>query len=307
MSIIVFGSINFDLTTYVPHLPAPGETLRGKSYLTVPGGKGANQAVAAARLGAPTRFFGRMGNDAFGREVLSLVEQYGIDMSDILVDEAHPTGLAVIAVDDRAENSIILVSGANMAMDESDVQRCLPALEQARVIMLQLEVPLNTSLMVARAAKERGVQVIWDPAPALPLPAEAYALADYLTPNESETNVLVGFLPTNPQEAERAATTLRQRGVQTAIIKMGAQGAYYQSADESGFVPAFLVKAIDSVAAGDAFNGGLAVALAEGRPLAEAMRWASATGALATTRAGAMPSMPTRAEVEQLLKEGKTR
>ena len=307
MSIVVFGSINFDLTTYVPHLPAPGETLRGNSYITVPGGKGANQAVATTRLGAPTRFFGRMGNDAFGREVRPLVEHYGLDMSGILMDDKNPTGLAVIAVDDQAENSIVLVSGANMTMDESDAQRCNPALDQAKVLMLQLEVPLAASLLVAQAAKERGVKVIWDPAPALQLPLEAYTMVDYLTPNESETNMLVGFQPTNPQEAARAATILCERGVQTAIIKMGAQGAYYQSREESGFLPAFIVNAIDSVAAGDAFNGGLAVAVAEGKPLSEAMRWGSAAGALATTKPGAMPSMPTRAELEQLLKVGKTR
>lgn len=305
MSVVVFGSINFDLTTYVPHLPAPGETLRGHSFITVPGGKGANQAVATTRLGAPTRFFGRMGNDAFGWEVRPIVEQYGLDMSGIFVDDKNNTGLAVIAVDDRAENSIVLISGANMAVDESDVQRCIPALEQAKVLMLQLEVPLEANLMVARAAKERGVRVIWDPAPALQLPKEAYALADYLTPNESETNMLVGFQPTNPQEAARAATILRERGVQTAIIKMGVQGAYYQSLEESGFLPSYIVNAIDSVAAGDAFNGGLAVAVSEGKPLAEAMRWGAAAGALATTKPGAMPSLPTRAELEQLLREGK--
>ena len=307
MSIVVFGSINFDLTTYVPHLPAPGETLRGHSFITVPGGKGANQAVATARLGTPTRFFARLGNDAFGKEVLPIVEHYGLDISGILMDDKNSTGLAVIAVDDRAENSIVLISGANMAMDESDAQRCIPALEQARVLMLQLEVPLEASLTVARAAKERGVKVIWDPAPALQLPAEVYALVDYLTPNESETGLLVGFQPTNPQESALAASILCERGVQTAIIKMGAQGAYYQSREESGFLPAFIVNAIDSVAAGDAFNGGLAAAVAEGKPLAEAMRWASAAGALATTKPGAMPSMPTRAELEQLLREGKTR
>jgi ribokinase len=307
MSILVFGSINFDLTTYVPHLPTPGETLRGHSFITVPGGKGANQAVATTRLGVPTRFFGRMGNDAFGRDVRTSVEQYGLDLSDIFVDDKNTTGLAVIAVDDRAENSIVLISGANMAMDESDAQRCILALEQAKVLLLQLEVPLEASLLVARAAKERGVKVIWDPAPALQLPAETYALVDYLTPNESETGLLVGFQPTNPQEAARAASILCERGVQTAIIKMGAQGAYYQSREESGFLPAFIVNAIDSVAAGDAFNGGLAVAVAEGKSLAGSMRWASAAGALATTKPGAMPSMPTRVELEQLLREGKTR
>jgi ribokinase len=307
MSIVVFGSINLDLTTYVPHLPALGETLRGRSFITVPGGKGANQAVAAARLGAPTKFFGRMGNDAFGREVMPIVQKEGIDMSGIQIDEKHGTGLAVISVDDKADNSIVIVSGANMAVDENDAKRCINELEKAKVVMLQLEVPMEASLSVARAAHKRGVLVVWDPAPALELPAEAYQLTDYMTPNEVEAGMLVGFQPKTPEEARRAAGIIRERGVRVAIIKLGALGAYFESAEESGFMPSFIVNSIDTVAAGDSFNGGLSVALLEGKPLKEAVRWGSAAGAIATTKAGAMPSMPYRHEMVALLKEGKTR
>lgn len=307
MSILVFGSINFDLTTYVPHLPAIGETLRGHSFLTVPGGKGANQAVAAARLGAPTKFFGRIGKDAFGQGVMPIVQKEGIDMSGILVDDKNGTGLAVISVDDKAENSIVIVSGANMALDASDADRCIGDFGKAKVVMLQLEVPLDTSLRVARAAHEKGVKVIWDPAPAQELPAEAYQLTDYLTPNEVEAGMLVGFPIKTTEDAKKAAGVLRQRGVRVAIVKMGSLGAYYESANESGFMPSFIVKAIDTVAAGDSFNGGLAVALLEGKDLKEAVRWGSAAGAIATTKPGAMPSMPYRNELDQLLKEGKTR
>jgi ribokinase len=307
MSIVVFGSINLDLTTYVPHLPALGETLRGRSFITVPGGKGANQAVAAVRLGAPTKFFGRMGNDAFGREVMPIIKKEGIDISGIQIDKKHGTGLAVINVDDKADNSIVLVSGANMALDESDAKRCINELDKAKVVMLQLEVPLEACLSVARAARKRGVLVVWDPAPALELPKEAYQLTDYMTPNEVEAGMLVGFQPKTPDEAKRAAGILRERGIRVAIIKLGVLGAYFESADESGFMPSFIVNSIDSVAAGDSFNGGLAVALLEGKPLKEAVRWGSAAGALATTKAGAMPSMPYRHELETLLKEGKTR
>jgi ribokinase len=307
MSILVFGSINFDLTTYVPHLPALGETLRGHSFITVPGGKGANQAVAAARLGAPTKFFGRIGKDAFGQAVMPIVQKEGIDMSGILVDDKHGTGLAVISVDDKADNSIVIVSGANMALDKSDAERCIQDLNKAKVVMLQLEVPLEASLIVARAAHEKGVKVIWDPAPAMELPAEAYQLTDYMTPNEVEAGMLVGFQPRTVEEAKKAAGVLRQRGVGVAIIKMGALGAYYESASESGFMPSFIVNAIDTVAAGDSFNGGLAVALLEGKALKEAVRWGSAAGAIATTKLGAMPSMPSRQELDTLLKEGKTR
>ena len=194
-----------------------------------------------------------------------------------------------------------------MALDENDAKRCINELDKTRVLMLQLEVPLEASLSVARAAHKRGVLVIWDPAPALELPAEAYQLTDYMTPNEVEAGMLVGFQPKTPKEAKRAAGILRERGVRVAIIKLGVLGAYFESAEESGFMPSFIVNSIDTVAAGDSFNGGLAVALLEGEPLKEAVRWGSAAGAIATTKAGAMPSMPYRHELETLLKEGKTR
>lgn len=302
MSVVVFGSLNMDLTTYVSHLPRPGETLLGRTYLTVPGGKGANQAVAAARLGASTRLVGRVGDDAFGHDVLSLVAAQGVDVAAVTIDPNQATGLAVINVDEQAENTIIVISGANMALDDSDVARV--ALDEAAILLLQGEVPLSASLAVARRARQRGVTVIFDPAPARPLPPDALALFDIITPNEVEAEVLLGFRPTNPEEAATAAATLCARGVATAVIKLGAQGVYYQSPERRDFVPAFPVKAVDSVAAGDAFNGGLAVALAEGHEIAEAVRWGAAAGAIAVTRPGAMPAMPDRNELEQLLIKG---
>ncbi len=303
MAVVVLGSINMDLTTYVPRLPAPGETLFGSSFITVPGGKGFNQAVAAGRLGAPTQFIGRIGDDAFGKGVLELVADEPVDISGILVDPDSGTGLAVISVDEAAENAIIVVSGANMAHDTQEVARTREALQTANVLLLQLESPLETSLAAAKAARELGATVIFDPAPAKPLPPEAYQLASVMTPNELETEVLVGFRPTNQAEAAKAADILLERGVETAVIKLGAQGVYYQSATESGFVKPFTVKSIDTVAAGDAFNGGLAVALSEGKPLAAAIRWGAAAGALATTKPGASSAMPTRTELEALLQK----
>lgn len=301
MSVVVLGSINMDLTTYVPRLPAPGETLFGSNFITVPGGKGFNQAVAAGRLGATTQFIGRIGDDAFGRGVIDLIADEPVDISGILVDPDSSTGLAVINVDAQAENSIIVISGANMAHDAREVTRCREALRTAKVLLLQLESPVDISLAAAQAAREAGALVILDPAPAKPLPAEAYQLCHILTPNELEAEVLVGFRPTNQAEAAQAASILRERGVETAVIKLGAQGVYYQSSQESGFVEPFSVEAIDTVAAGDAFNGGLTVALAEERPLAEAIRWGAAAGALATTKPGASSAMPTRVELMKLL------
>ena len=302
MAVVVLGSINMDLTTYVPRLPAPGETLFGSSFITVPGGKGFNQAVAAGRLGAATQFIGRIGDDAFGKGVLELVADEPVAISGILVYRDSGTGLAVISVDEAAENAIIVISGANMTHDGREVARTRDALQSAKVLMLQMESPLETSLAAAKVAREVGAMVIFDPAPAKPLPPAAYRLCHVMTPNELETEVLVGFRPTNREEAAQAAAVLLNRGVETAVIKLGAQGVYYQSRTESGFVTPFSVNAIDTVAAGDAFNGGLAVALSEGRPLPEAIRWGAAAGALATTKPGASSAMPTRAELEQLLK-----
>ena len=304
MAVVVLGSINMDLTTYVPRLPAPGETLFGSSFITVPGGKGFNQAVAAGRLGAATHFIGRVGDDAFGAGVMDLVADEPVDISGILVDSDSGTGLAVISVDEQAENAIIVISGANMAHDASEVARCREALQTANVLLLQMESPLETSLAAAKAARELEATVVFDPAPAKPLPPEAYQLASLMTPNELETEVLVGFRPTNEAEAAQAAAVLLERGVDTAVIKLGAHGVYYQSGSESGFVEPFSVNAIDTVAAGDAFNGGLAVALAEEQPLPEAIRWGAAAGALATTKPGASSAMPTRAELEVLLAQG---
>lgn len=291
-----------DLTTYVPRLPAPGETLFGHSFITVPGGKGFNQAMAAGRMGAPTKFIGRVGDDAFGSGVLELIKDEPVDTSGIAVDKNVGTGLAVINVDDEAENAIIVISGANMAHDQTDVARCAEALKDAKVLMLQLESPMEASIEAAKVARQMGVTVIFDPAPAKALPAEVYQLSHVMTPNELESEVLVGFRPTDASSAQKAAEILLARGVDTAVIKLGAQGVYYQSATESGFVEPFKVNAIDTVAAGDAFNGGVAVALSEGVPLPDAIRWGAAAGALATTKPGASSAMPTRDELMDLMK-----
>jgi ribokinase len=303
MRVVVFGSINMDLTTYVPRLPAPGETLFGSSFITVPGGKGFNQAVAAGRLGAETRFIGRIGADPFGQSVRQMIAGEPIDIAGLVSDADHGTGLAVISVDEQAENAIIVISGANMAIDETDVARCRRALQGAGVLLLQLETPLAASLAAAAAAREAGATVIFDPAPARVLPAEVFQYCDVITPNETETEVLVGFRPANAAEAAQAAQKLHAQGIAKAVIKLGAQGVYFSDPATSGFVEPFAVDAVDTVAAGDAFNGGLAAGLAEGRPFPEAIRWGAAAGALATTKSGASAAMPTRAELMRLVKD----
>ncbi|ESA33500.1 ribokinase [Leptolyngbya sp. Heron Island J] len=298
MPIIVFGSLNMDLVAQVPSLPQAGETLLGTAFTTVPGGKGANQAVAAARLGLPTTMVGRVGNDGFGVALCDSLQTANVATNLVLTDRG-PSGVALINVDEAGENQIVVVPGANGKVDVSDVER-LPLGTQPAVLLMQFEIPL----MAVQAAAKRAAEhcVIVDPAPACSdLPAEFYGLVDILTPNQTEASQLVGLQVKGVPAAMEAAQVLRQRGISTVIVKLGSQGAVVASDLEVFHVPAFEVNVVDTVAAGDAFNGGLAVALAEGKSLRSAVVWASAVAALSVTKSGAQPSMPTRKQVEEFL------
>ena len=300
MAVVVFGSINMDMVARVARLPRPGETVPGESFATAPGGKGANQAVAAARLGAPTRMVGRVGDDVFGVALRDGLAAEGVDTAAVVATPG-PSGVAAISVDAAGENTIVVVPGANGAVGAEDVARLEAALVGARALLLQLEVPLPAVVAAARAARARGVTVILDPAPARPLPAELYPLADIITPNAIEAAALVGFPLDGEAAARRAGRELRGRTGGAAIVKLGARGALVCDATGETFAPAFPVTAVDTVAAGDAFNGGLAAALCAGLPFAQALRWALAAGALAVTRPGAQTAMPTHAELLALL------
>lgn len=301
MSVVVYGSINTDLIAYTPTLPRRGETLLGHSYLMALGGKGANQAVAASRLGADVHMVGHVGNDVFGRRVLQQLSGYGVDISKVETIREQGTGLAVISVDDNGENTIIVIAGANMQFDQEDVERTRELLQETQVLLLQLEVPIEADLAVARAAHEQGVRVIVDPAPAAQLPEELYRIADIMTPNEVETEMMVGIRPSSPDEASKAADLLRERGLDAAIITLGSGGVFCAYGSETLHIPAFQVDSVDTVGAGDAFNGGMAAALAEGLSMDRALAWGAASGALCTTRSGAADAMPDRADVMQLL------
>ena len=299
--IVVLGSINMDLVATTPALPQPGETVMGSSFATLPGGKGANQAVAAARLGADVRMIGRVGDDAFGPMLLASLEANGVGVEDVVTTSGTSSGVAVILLDDERQNYIVGIYGANMACDELQLQAASRALDGADALLLQMEIPLDVSLEAAAIARRMGVRVIYDPAPPSKLPASAYAAFDIIAPNQSEAGVLTGVTIDGIDSAREAARILRSRGARTAIVKLGERGVVYASDDLAGHVPAFEVDAVDTVAAGDGFAGALAVALAEGQPLERAVRFAAAAGALVVTKRGAQDAMPDRSEVDRLL------
>lgn len=305
MSVIVFGSINMDLTVRVKALPRPGETLLGHAFATAPGGKGANQAVAAARLGAATRMVCRVGADAFGQTLREGLVRDGVGTEDIAIDASAPSGVALITVAETGENTIVVAPGANERVGEDDLAALSQALDGAAVLLLQLEIPLEAVVAAARLARERGVFVVLDPAPAQMLPDELYKLVDLLTPNANETATLLDRLLPDDGAVIAAAQELQQRGARAVLLKRGEHGAYLL--DETGtgsFVDAYKVAAVDAVAAGDAVNGAVAAALDAGHSLVEAVRWGMAAGALTTTRHGAQPSLPRRDELEGLLARG---
>lgn len=305
MAIAVFGSINMDLVVRTPRFPKPGETLAGHAFYTAPGGKGANQAVAAARLGISTHMIGRIGQDVFGPALLESLQANQVNTRGVWRDPAHPSGTALIVVDDSAENNIIIVPGANGAINSDDLKRLEETLETSTHLLLQLEIPMDMVLAGAKLAHQRGVSVILDPAPARSLPEELYRVVDWMTPNESEAAILVQKPVQTPQEAAEAAHVLHERGVPQVVIKMGSKGAFWSNGKQECFLKAYTVQAVDTVAAGDAFNGALAAALSEGKPVREALTWAMAAGALSTTRYGAQPSMPEREELMIFIEEHK--
>jgi len=294
--ILVVGSLNMDLVVRVARHPRVGETLLGGDFQTFPGGKGANQAVAAARLGAAVSMIGCVGSDAFGAALLAAVEKDGVDTAFIRRHPAAASGVALITVSQDGQNTIVVAAGANGQLTAQDVLSAEAAFEDAGAVVLQLEIPLPAVEAAARLGRKHGAMVLLNPAPAQPLSDGLLALVDYLIPNQTELQHLAGL--SDPDQAARA---LLERGVRNLVVTLGEQGSRWVSPVGQKDAPAFAVRAVDTVAAGDAFVGAFAVALAEGRPVKEALRYGNAAGALAVTRAGAQPSLPTRIEVEKLL------
>ena len=296
--IVVVGSSNTDMVVKTKRIPGVGETVTGGNFVMAAGGKGANQAVAAARLGAEVTFVAKVGQDMFGDRAIEAYRAEGIITDCIFRDSQNATGVALILVDDRGENLISVASGANHALTVEEVDGTAQRIRAADVVMLQLEIPLDVVQRVAELAADAGVPVILDPAPAPdgPLPSSLLRRVTYLTPNESESRKLTGLAVEDESTARRAAQKLLQQGIRNVVVTLGSKGALV-AGDETLFVPAHPVEALDSTAAGDAFNGGLAAALAQGETIAEAVRQGSLVAAVSVTRMGAQPSLPTREEI----------
>lgn len=295
--VVVVGSLNMDLVARAPRLPVPGETLLGSAFTTVPGGKGANQAVAAARLGARTAMLGCTGDDAFGAELRAVLARDGIDVTAVRTAPGASSGVALIVVDEGGHNGIVVVPGANALLAPADVDRHEPLLASARIVALQLETPLATVAHAAARARALGKVVVLNPAPAQPLPPGLLACADYLVPNEVEAAMLAGFAVDSPERAAEAGRCLRARGARRVLVTLGARGVVAVSDDGTEHFPAPPAVAVDSTAAGDTFIGGFCAALVADRPLHEAIGFAQAAAALSVTRPGAQSSIPRRDEI----------
>lgn len=297
--VLVIGSSNTDLVIRASKLPVPGETVLGGAFFTAAGGKGANQAVAAARAGAEVAFIACIGRDDFGERARLGFQREGIDTQWIASDPVLASGTAFILVDDRGENSIVVASGANATLLPDHIPA--QAYQNAEVCLLQLETPVKTVAHAASLATKHATRVILNPAPAADLPAEIWRNLFLITPNQTETEVLTGIAPTNAQNIATAADKLMAKGVQNVLITLGSRGAFLATSNRALHIPAFEADPIDTTGAGDAFNGALACALSENYPLDVATRFACAAGALAVGKAGAQPAMPTREQIDALL------
>lgn len=303
MTVLVFGSLNMDLVVRSSHLPQPGETVLGNSFEAIPGGKGANQAVAVARQQTPTIMVGRVGQDAFGKQLQQSLAASGVKVEHVKIDHEMHTGVASIAVAAQGENQIIVVPGANGEVGKSDLEYLSQLLNQAQYLLMQFEIPMPAVVAAAQQAYAAGLTVVIDPAPVQAFSdRDLYPYTHFLTPNQVEAAQLVGFPVETVEQAQKAIAALQQRGAQTVIVKLGEKGVVCGTLQETFHIPAFSVSVVDTVAAGDAFNGGLAAALYDGKPLREAIVWASATAALSVAQSGAQSSLPTKARVADFIK-----
>jgi ribokinase len=295
--ILVVGSSNTDMVIKTHHFPSPGETILGGQFLMNAGGKGANQAVAAVRLGGMVTFVGKIGNDIFGKQAVQQLEDEGINVEFVSVDPANPSGVALITVDQKGENSIVVASGSNGTLNPADFDIALDELDESGFVLMQLEIPIPTVEHIARIAALKQKKVILNPAPAAELSDELLRNIYLITPNETEAEILTGVKVTDEQSAMKAASALHEKGVEIVIITMGAAGAFLLENGNSQLIKAPKVDAVDTTAAGDTFNGALVVALSEGKTIQESIVFANKAAAISATRIGAQSSVPFRKEI----------
>ena len=300
--ITVVGSSNTDLVAIVPKLPAPGETVMGSEFIIAPGGKGANQAVAVARIGADVTFIAKLGMDDNGEQSLKNFKKDGINTEFVFRDPDVTSGVALIFVDKTGENMLVPVPGANGKLSSNDIDKARSAIESADILVLQLEIPLDAVERAVDIAYENNVPIVLNPAPGRKLESSLIEKVSYLTPNETEAEILTDIKVTDDITAKEAGKKLLALGAKTVIITMGKRGAMLITHDESELIPAYVVKSVDATAAGDAFNGGFAYAIAIGKDVKEAIKFGNAVGAITVTKMGAQPSMPTNDEISEFLK-----
>lgn len=299
--VLVVGSANMDLVVTSERFPNPGETVFGKNFAMFPGGKGANQAVSCAKLGGLTYFLGKMGNDDFQSSLIRSLNESGVNISDVLIENGAQTGVALISVDGSGENEIIVISGTNMRFTTNDLLKKQEYFSKVKVVLSQLEIPIQTVTLAAQLAKQNGAIFILNPAPAAQLSDELFSFIDYLTPNESELEILSGINIVDKSSAEKASRVLLQKGLKNVLVTLGEKGSLLVNNNSVKHFETYKVKAVDTTAAGDSFNGALAYSLSIGKSIEQAIHFASYAAAISVTRMGAQTSMPTLKEVESLL------
>jgi ribokinase len=300
-NIVVVGSSNTDMIIKTDKIPKPGETVIGGKFYKAAGGKGANQAVATSRAGGNVTFIASIGNDVFGEEAIKGFSDDGINTEYIKNDSGEASGIALILVDSKGENSIAVASGANLKLHESDLEDIHSNITNADVLLMQLEIPIETVQAAAKIAYSAGVKVILNPAPAQALSDDLLKCISVLTPNETEAELLTGVEVNNENDAKKAAKILLEKGVELVIITLGSNGALVATKEDSKLIPGFKVDATDTTAAGDVFNGALAVAISENKGLHDSIKFAHAAAAISVTRMGAQPSAPQRDEIQKML------
>lgn len=304
-TILVLGSSNVDLILKVPRFNHPGETLRAESLTTVFGGKGANQAIAAKQLGGEVALITRLGDDHYGRSYRRYLIKKGLNSKSIFLDKKTPTGIAFIELNPEGENRIVVAQGSNQFLSTDDLKKCSSLFKKTKIFVAQLEIPFETVTMGLKMAKDSGALTLLNPSPSRPLPPALLSLVDFLVPNELEAQALTDLKMKSKQDLPKIAESLLKRGIKNAVITLGSKGLYFKNEREEIWMKAFKVKVVDTTAAGDAFMGGLACALFENRPIREALRFANAAGALATTKLGAQPSLPSRKQIEAFIENPK--